>query len=1097
MMTNDYVRKLSVPVITITAIIAMAITAFLPRAYAAGETTPHQYELFSFRDPETGELNKVHAQDTPASEVRQYSPAHLRNQPSPFNKACSKGLKDFFIHDYPIETVAFNTALALSASHQMAGDPAAYRHFFEHSVLSPEGHAAFLGFMIANRGFVKAMQMLGFAFDPCNIKHLQKGITLKQRLFGPLIGPLGMSVGMVASNVVHELLADENLHQCAAGLYKTVDAGKRAEACETAYEDWAVSHKINQYAPDILSGVAASLIQGYLVNQGAKKALEKVGQSKIARQIVKSGAERVIPVALRSARLAWSVGRFGGGPYIQFAMTVANIAIFLDIQERITPYIKPAWETNRQGKDITSRIDQIEEELARLEKNNWVWTSNPKAETCTQNAPGLAYGECKESPRPGHLLKKLEQKQSSWRTFILQDATETHANWKNYVLKFQNMYNAAHSFYGDITDNINEFRTDGRAAGKRPVRLFQSEPFNGIDPASDVEPQQGESGSQFLDRYHAQQELTIAKARSVLIALIKEREEGRATPLMRDELDKLRSILDGFEAMDMNKPYLQTKFVLQMMRAKSNMLRTHGETIDANEEARVDLELRRSRFAEAMNLVNRALRDPGSVYSDYGTPIDHPSYREIAQRNPFAALRMVLGDPNPLPEGQAYVLGIESDNDMINQEMKTMHPSSIYLAQTPRMTDYLLASMVCGPEATPSLEIKVAYYNRNTYSANGASFADRVLGFLGMDKPFRPVLGQRATPDELLSVERFFNNSEVTPAPTVLGNGGDYNMAPRYWSSSVEFRPPRVVNFPVSYNLCGKNIATMPEFQANPNPFDVYKRPFRLQGREYKGFLDIVKKFVREDIIGRSREEYKEGGFPVWWTKNVDTHVKRVVDVFRQDFDALMKQKFIPALTRTDMEMFGQHQFPLGAGRSVIEDARYHALLIRRIYLSTAQSPDKAAIDETIQALMKRYKLAVALFGEPRQMQWAVYEIETGMSWKEWNARNLPLPDFTGLETRIGKRALDAFEKNQKELKKILEKLGASTGCQSLFANAAEQKTETQSSPSVVFRKEITPGAQQTVKEIRDAAFANLNALVTETDSFFSIVNTLRFDGVE
>lgn len=660
--------------------------------------------IFEFRHPETHERIVISMANIQPEVLRQYRPSQIR---SAFVARAQKprvgiaGMMATLAHEYPAEWTAFSLAIGLSAKSQMQNDPAALKHFIEQSITDPVAHLAFAGFLMGSKASTSFLAATGLAYDPYRapigdyqIDH-RRGIhrsqihqipgppTHLQRKFAPLVGPMGLGVGMTVSSVITEMLNDPNLALCAKSMISvSVDAKAAAVACDTSWADWAVSKKLMDYAPDVFSMMSSALIQAYMVNAPLMKA------SGLVSQAVTKGSERSISVLMRGLTVAWRVGSvYAGGPVVRFAVAVGNVYVFMEIHEFLLPYLKKPWERRRQGLDITSDI---------LKLTAAFQTQQPLtvAESATSEATSLGCGQSMEVDTMGNYvgpaqklqcaaveplnvqLKKFGEKQKKWRQFILSEAFSAHSNWQDYVSRFSTLYANAYSFYSDVVNNIHWQRTEPAKSKAKPALLFQTAPLSGI--FSDPETKNLKSAV-----------TAVGRTLQFGVSYLKD-SRNFASAFDRQARAEFEFILRSLSA-------LNPDFSLAQHWPESQFYVDRLQRAGTSDTRQIEAKVRGEIFETGLRKLRQILSHDRR-WTDHGTPFPGPAYEGLARGNPFAKLRILLGDPSPRPAGVAYILEFNDDPAQISQASKKNHPSNWGRIKTQSMTEYLLAAMVCGPD---------------------------------------------------------------------------------------------------------------------------------------------------------------------------------------------------------------------------------------------------------------------------------------------------------------------------------------------------------------------------------------------------------------
>lgn len=976
---------------------------------------PKPVHVFDFRDPETDELVRFSYQPSSIDELRKFSPSKIRAMETVGvpDKVGFAGATTKLAKDFPAEYIAFTIAIAISTSIHLDNDPA-FAHNFVESNTSKEGIVSFAGFVGASRASHSMLQAFGLAYDPRrapldyrlqpayvagesriveipgengqNFKFAMPGDpridafktkiiasptgpTRFQRNFAPLLGPIGLSAGMVASNIIHEVMADKNLWMCAKARYshpempKEPEAAKMMtaaidEACDKAWEEWTFSKKFADYVPDLFSMSMASLIQAYVLNKavlgssawvtkqafmnGASRAGILVGENAVSRkleiQAVSSGAEKFVPWVLRGIR----VGSFtlNATPWGRFISTIGNIAVFMEIVHPITPMIKQPFERRRQGSDIAERINNTFQELSRTEQNNWVWQPRPDSDFCVDDVldpngyatSGVVCIPPDQYP-PSVLLKKMAERQAKWREFILADAYLAHKNWQNYVSRFATNYANASTFYHQIFSHINYMRNSPKDSRKSSY-LYEATPLYGLysDPAK----QDAAGARKAVFDATAWLETYLEGARMKARAGI---------PLPAPEQENLPFILNGLKALN---PAVDLKSLGAVEVA-------FGNVDKMNEAQRRDFEsrVRQRLLADAIRRLRKVLKEDPK-YSDGRMILSSPTYKRFAETNPFMALRMRLGDPEPLGAGVAFIRMSNDDETVIEQSSKDQHPDRIGLIRTNTMADYLTASMVCGPEADPqfSKEEQIQIY-KNRKLTMFESLLDR----FGLSSP----MPKPSDADVLVAVSEYVE--ERTSNDKSWAHWFRPDATGVEWSGfRADFRPPKVVEG-VPWYLC-KSWATNSDRSKNNLDYDPYDAKWTFNGKNYDGILDVIRQHARAEIVGTQlpptdpKVTYDDP-FDKWWTAKVDKHVVPMIAKFRANYRELLKEKYIPALTKNGVEgevEYNKRKIKLGALEALYEETKLYLLILGKTSQVTKDEKARKAYDDLSSAILLEFK---------------------------------------------------------------------------------------------------------------------------------------------
>jgi hypothetical protein len=1036
--------------------------------------TTQTVDIFSFRNPDTGEKVQVQYQPSPRETLRKYKPSQVRKMitegfpPRPG----IKGLAKEFALDFPAEFIAFSGALLLSSSIHANNDPASMKHFIDQNVLDPAAYVSFAGFLVGSRASHAALRAMGMAYDPyrnapdyrlstpmqpgsitgmavngatgeieltrgaARPDHLNTRVvkvpgapTRAQTRFAPLLGPIGLGVGMTFSNVIHEVIADQDIRACSkARSTPSVPQEQADEICDKAWENWALSKKAADYTPDILAMGSAALIQAYIVNKSIGWGVKKTGEQltkamgTISTKTVTTGAEKIIPFVFRGYRLVTVVGM--QHPVGRFAMTVGNIAIFMEIVHPITPWFKKPFESVRQGANLASEIRSIRNELDRAEKNSWKWkpqvvswcepTANPRDPYVMKMRFDFGCPESK-NPSPSVLLKKHAERQTKWREQVLQEAFQAHSNWQDHVSKFATMYSNATNFYEQMIQHLNyqKFHKNARLA---PSSLFQAAPFYGIS-------------SDGTDHSNESKRKAIAAAHDWLEKYLQSGKRLHST-----ERAILPEILLGLKAAD---PKSDIKALAPIQTGIRNI---DGMTADQ----RADFEVRVRESLLQRSLVKlREVLENDQFYTDRFSPFGTDLYARMAEANPFMKLRILLGNPEPLEAGIAFLRGSNEDSNIIEQETKMDHPDGIGRARTNSMADYLVTSMVCGPEVDPqfSNSDKIKIYNQKLKQSK----FEESLKELG--------LGGRAQdatdPGVLIAVNE--HKAEITGLETrLLPRWSDNSIATEWSGFGMSFRPPRIVEG-LPADFC-KNLP----LNASKDHvwFDIHKAQWKIGAETYNGILDLVRKKARPAIVGTSAPPADqntpwEDPFNTWWTKYVDQHIEKIVLNLRARYKAIVTEIYLPALLGKQEGVLAGYLRQLNAPLKLVGwDVKLGAL-------------------DSINAELDLY---IGVLSRTTKANSDIQKAGTGLK-KEFQNMGALVSDLSYVDKK-GVDARDAIE---------AQRLALATQLQALVDSVENVE------------KNTAPDAE--IKAVNAQALRNIQGLIGEMDSYWGIVRGIQVLG--
>ena len=866
--------------------------------------------------------------------------------------------------DFVTEASAFTLAVGLSGGEQMQEDPAYARHFVEQSVIDPLAHVSFIGFMMGNRGASALFTMMEWTHDPCAIlkKNPMAGASSlvaspAQKRFGAIAGPLGMSAGLILSSTMHQALADVNIQKCAAKVIgklktdKSIAEGKAA--CERAYEDWVLGAgtKVRDLVPDMLSMAVVVGIIGK-INQ-TKLALAPVGNAMKDRAT--SAAQRVAGKYLNETALRFSYslsqraiiyrgvtmgltfGRWAGPPVVRFAVAgvsaVAGGWLFLTLQDTVLPWIKNPWESFWQGRDINGTLTQLDTELTRLEGNGWVFTQLPRPLSCDMNLAGMgapSYASnykpaiCFESaPVPAKLIEQMADQQKKWRDHLMGDTMQAFSNWKDYVLKFVNVYTGSQKYYTRILRQINDYRFKRNDADFEKPAIYDYEIMGGMAfekgwdyyichlPAS--------SKAMFNDSIKSIDDEIVERRKPTLIL-----------PKFHVGLFFNVSLVNkpkfDFGRMMTEFPGPETLAILRDGLAAMNCDIKLPDDTSKMTAAQIE-DLRWSKFERALTLLYWGVNGKADlseeknitgVMGDERIDLDSQLYPEVAAYNIFMKVNYILGAPTPMALGGiGSIKKMNRDAYYINQEFKDQKPRDLRNVDTLNMTDYLLTSMVCGPA------------------------------------------------------------SRETITRRKIAEG---------WGWDLSFAPPRVMNLDFDPCGETNNHITKKVFSevsrdkqhvlgAEVPRVDPYFTEWTVNGKVYRGMLELLKEFASPTMVGTKENP---NAFAQWWDANIETQAAPLFKQFRSEFvNEILERKYKPAIMNgeytVEAKIVGKKGLAKGLRNSILDSLNDNLK-----YLGQVGVADSAAAQEQVQwiqlaeKLRSQFRMSLVMIGPLQGVQEAV-----------------------------------------------------------------------------------------------------------------------------
>lgn len=562
------------------------------------------------------------------------------------------------------ESIVFFVALGAVSRTQLwmnfADNPVSWeQHLMAHDLTTPEGWvgvAALAAFMMAARGSESLMYKL-----LANSKN--------SKYFLPLVPYTGMSVGLLASTLVHEIHNKDQLLACTASLEKRIQNEEQWETCEKAYDDFMdLGYEKMQDLMPVLMGMIGSTIVGAALEVNTiqkllsipKKIVSKpIGFDEVNQKVVRASVKelRLGFIFQHGAQLASIASPWGVGQrFIRLAYRAA--AQFYPqtvIQNAIEPSFTTWWKNFSDGGDLAKLETDIMEQLDFKKRNGW------KVPLTRE------FGDLYLS------LSKLSQYSMDWRKGNIHSWILAHQNWLNYLSSFSQMYLASMDFYKHY---INEY--NNRYIRNTPAMFDMSYPFSGVEP---LIPQQ-QNGQEIIvqpeihnkDTFEKLQMLQMAEARQRFekvmadneaelkklapetvqafrktLDLMPTAEEFKAGQLRRnDAIQALVNINKALEVkLDTGLPF----FKLSAKLIETKIAPLQQKLMEIEKDQKLSKEEKEKKSEKLENEISQILDEN----SDNSTK----SYEDV--RELYSGIRKALGNPKPVSTpGYGYLKAYES-----------------------------------------------------------------------------------------------------------------------------------------------------------------------------------------------------------------------------------------------------------------------------------------------------------------------------------------------------------------------------------------------------------------------------------------------------
>ncbi len=475
---------------------------------------------------------------------------------------------------FPMETFSFFVSLGAIVTYDLmqnaAANPMGYQQLID-SQLDPVGQLGFFAFMLAN----------GAATQPF-MQMIQQG-KLNPRLT-PFVTYGGMSIGMVASNIVHEIGHWPGLGQCAKELWSTQTRNvskNKYENCDKAAAEWGERGGFggisNQWAPGLISLIGSALLASAI--QGSGKVVFSSVSKGFAQVVLWSGKwtwGKVVQIA--AIEVGLTLLPAGGvvlrgvraiGPTLNF---LNQVTLFNWITHLIEIPITRTYNNLTQSHWLKELDSQLAADLLQAKEQSW---SPEAAQKMTQN------------------LQEFSKQMQQWRQMNLNQVLMAQSNWEQKLAKITMMYRSSQDFYMDFLGRIWERQygryKDSYASGEAVSILDRNFPLNGVIVAA----AQADDETTWLEAPDLIEERQIQTIHSV----VRNFKETGLTSTDQQKFDQIKSSL------------LQNdRIKLGQALERINCLLRPGSSPNCK------LESNSSRFSETLMSLRKSLGEPKPIW---------------------------------------------------------------------------------------------------------------------------------------------------------------------------------------------------------------------------------------------------------------------------------------------------------------------------------------------------------------------------------------------------------------------------------------------------------------------------------------------------
>lgn len=532
-----------------------------------------------------------------------------------------------------------------------ANNPVGLQQHIEHQ-MSPLGSMGF-GLFILSNGLTTNILGPKFAKSPTFLKML------------PYIG---MIAGFMAQSVFSQIAADPNFVACArihsgqevsAEDYKNKGIDKKP--CVTAWKNFQEL----RLAPSLISMMLSTYVsmkgQTWLTQfiRNNKATFLKVGD-----KVVKISKFELLltaspgGVTVTSAKLVFKAGAYIVG---RLAPIIAFTGLDMLVFNRFVTYHYQNFVDGNELYDVTERLVN---QVNYMKSINW---DLPAVQDAYDANSDDAWVHDYKNAKPGMIEKMLllkknwmnreahkkltlseqilvfQKKMSAWRVTNISSVLQAHQNWTMALTRLTAMFGASHGFYTQMINAVRNHQFD-----LSPVKTINLQyPLWGVNPTG----------------------LNEMEKNAIVIA-----------PKMYE--NKQKNTLKAVVAF-MDQQNAQGKYSHLDINQRSQLAKLRNFLVSDNTEVLVKgLKFFKSELIQTF----KADSIPFSSSS-------YAKYFEVLQE-----IRAILGDPAPQMEpGRGMLLAYETAPVMKEELKDVPFYTGVGYFATPRITDYLMMQMICGP----------------------------------------------------------------------------------------------------------------------------------------------------------------------------------------------------------------------------------------------------------------------------------------------------------------------------------------------------------------------------------------------------------------
>jgi hypothetical protein len=883
------------------------------------------------------------------------------------------------------------------------------------------------------------------------------------------------------------------------------------------------------------------------MHQGPTEPLTKMG----ARLATRASA----PLLLRGIYLAGTYLN----PVVMMGVNLLHLTSFIVMNHYSMQMWGPAWDNYRLGNIVTYQQEKIETEMASLDQSkNWLNAESALYTACgndsqlvQKNSKGRLEvrksraldPKCK-AYQTERALFEFGESNKQWRTSLLGPTSMLHERWKSYLLNFFATYSSSRNIYQTVLSNI-AYQNHHEKKGEEPSPLYSYDWMNGLVQPEDLAPLSTAVDDQekaLIAKSKLQQALIITQKHITSLTsgaesyLSKMSDGENALKYLREIESGLIAAKDIKTVSEINQAILGKLAQLKKVRDQENdgsakprpSLEAGISNPDPQSEAEAKAEIAQvrqkafeynnkkfARLSQALMILSRLVHGDArysmldaSRYTESNLPRDLGFLKMAPFFGMFHDIKKSLGANKPQAEGMSYLLGLEEDPQIVLPDNRNAHPTTLDRVMTPRMVDFALASMVCGPEAnlTSKQKVEAARPIPASRIQNSFNYIKSLGGLLGSTstepKPESPFVRPQINTDEEASPS--YRSSETSsledlkaydldqnaldiqsakkPAPEAMQD----NVLAREEMELLYFLPPRVVSLK-NNELCSQLPKRIQEgFNASKfSGIDIHSSSWNIGGESFNGLLSVVKKFYRTELAAPHEPDFK--GLPAikfndWWDAKVQPIVQHKAKQFRKQYTELLNDKFFPAFNKAGHSTYNGHKFANGIRASLADELELY--LTMAVQIEAKKSADsnnpatpsagEATLRKATREILVRSNLGLQLTAGLNEAKEAVKEIFI-LNSKDSNNTNIKVPtqsELDEIDVPWHGKIYQAQEKNSRHIRDNLQ-------------NLKNQLTKTMKLPEDRFKDLATQRLTRRLIE-------SIERTVSEADQYFSVVNTLN-----